>query len=240
MQRILKIFEESNETYGAPRIHAQLRREGFTCSRRTVEELMRKHEITPKRRRKYKATTDSNHKLPTAPNVLDRQFEPESADEVWVSDITYIETAQGWLYLCVFIDLYSRMIVGWQLSTRMTSDLVAGAFEMGVKRRGRSPILAHSDRGSQYASWLFTDLLDDYNTIQSMSRKGNCWDNAVAESFFSALKCELIYRHSFGTRIHASIAVSDYIDNFYNKRRLHSALGFLTPWEKVQKGKKVA
>lgn len=131
--RILEIFEESRQTYGAPRIHQQLRAEGYNCTRRTVAELMKKHEIAPTRRRKFKSTTDSNHKLPVAPNVLGRQFTTEEPDEVWVSDITYIETAQGWLYLCVFIDLYSRMIVGWSMSERMTADLVTNAFDMGVE-----------------------------------------------------------------------------------------------------------
>lgn len=240
LQRILEIFEETRETYGAPRMYERLRQEGFKCTRRTVEELMRKHEITPKRKRKYKSTTDSNHKLPVAPNVLGRDFVVATVDEVWVTDITYIETAQGWLYLCVFIDLCSRMVVGWSMSDRMTADLAVRAFEMGMARQGRAPILCHSDRGSQYASWLFTDLLDEYNTIQSMSRRGNCWDNAPAESFFSSLKSELIHRNSFASRIHASMAVFDYIEIFYNQKRLHSALGFITPWEKVQKGKKVA
>jgi putative transposase len=240
VQRILEIFDESRQTYGAPRMYEQLRREGFDCSYRTVEELMHKHEISPKRKRKYKSTTDSNHALPVAPNVLGRKFASASPDEVWVTDITYIETGQGWLYLCVFIDLYSRMVVGWSMSDRMTADLAVRAFEMGVSRQGRAPIVCHSDRGSQYASWLFTDLLDDYCTIQSMSRRGNCWDNAPAESFFGSLKSELIHRDCFATRIHASMAVFDYIEIFYNKRRLHSALGFITPWEKVQKGKKVA
>jgi transposase InsO family protein len=236
----MEIFEESHQTYGAPRVYEQLRAEGFTCSYRTVEELMQRNEISPKRKRRYKNTTDSNHKLPVAPNVLDRQFETQEPDEAWVSDITYIETAQGWLYLCVFIDLYSRMVVGWSMSERMTADLVTDAFEMGVGRQGRAPILAHSDRGSQYASWLFTDLLKEHGCIQSMSRKGNCWDNAVAESFFGSLKSELIYREMFATRIQASMAVFDYIEIFYNKRRLHSVLGYITPWEKGQKGKQVA
>ncbi len=240
LQRILEIFSESRETYGSPRMYRQLRVEGYTCSLRTVEELMRKHEITPKRKRKHKSTTDSNHKLPIAPNVLNRQFVVEEPDEVWVSDITYIDTAQGWLYLCVFIDLYSRMVVGWSMSDKMTADLVADAFKMGIGKQGRAPILTHSDRGSQYASWLFKDLLDEYDCIQSMSRRGNCWDNAVAESFFGSLKSELIYRESYATRIEASMAVFDYIEIFYNQRRLHSVLGYLTPWEKVQKGRKVA
>lgn len=240
LQRILEIFEESRQAYGAPRVYEQLRSEGYTCSYRTVEELMHEHEITPKRKRKHKSTTDSNHKLPVAPNVLEREFTVEEPDEVWVSDITYIETAQGWLYLCVFIDLCSRMVVGWSMSDRMTADLAVNAFEMGVGNRGRAPIVAHSDRGSQYASWLFTELLDEYESIQSMSRRGDCWDNAVAESFFSSLKSELIHRENYATRIQACMAVFDYIEIFYNKRRLHSALGYLTPWEKVQKGKKVA
>jgi transposase InsO family protein len=240
LQRIIEIFEESRHTYGAPRIYRQLRTEGFTCTRRTVAELMRRHEIAPKRKRKHKSTTDSNHKLPVAPNLLERQFATEVPDEVWVSDITYIETAQGWLYLCVFIDLYSRMVVGWCMSERMTADLVTTAFEMGVENQGRAPIVAHSDRGSQYASWLFKEQLDHYDCLQSMSRRGNCWDNAVAESFFGSLKAELVHRVNFATRIEACTALFDYIEIFYNKRRLHSVLGYLTPWEKVQKGRKVA
>lgn len=240
LQRILEIFEESHQRYGAPRIWEKLRSEGFKCTKRTVAELMHKHEIAPKRKRKFKSTTDSNHKLPVAPNLLERQFTTEELDEVWVSDITYIETAQGWLYLCVFIDLYSRMVVGWSMSERMTADLVTKAFEMGAEHQGRTPIVAHSDRGSQYASWLFTNLLNEVGTIQSMSRRGNCWDNAVAESFFASLKSECIYRTNFTTRIEACTAVFDYIEIFYNKRRLHSALGYLTPWEKVQKDRKVA
>jgi len=240
LERVMGIFVESNETYGAPRIYQQLRKEGFTCSRRTVEELMRRHEIAPKRKRKFVATTDSKHDLPIAPNVLDRQFEVDSPNEVWVSDITYIDTNQGWLYLCVFIDLYSRMVVGWSMSDRMTADLVVSAFEMGVDNQGDAPIVAHSDRGSQYASDLYTKLLGDYGCIQSMSRKGNCWDNAVSESFFGTLKSERIYRDHYETRIHASMAVFEYIEIFYNKLRLHSVLDYLTPWEKGQKGRKVA
>lgn len=236
----MQIFEESRETYGCPRIYEQLRAEGYTCGYNTVERLMRENEIRPKRKRKYKSTTDSKHTLPIAPNVLDREFNVEEPDEAWVSDITYIETAQGWLYLCVFIDLFSRMIVGWSMSTRMTADLAVDAFRMGVQRQGRAPILAHSDRGSQYASAAFRDELERYDCIQSMSRKGNCWDNAVAESFFGTLKSELIYRNEYATRIQASTSIFDYIEIFYNKRRLHSVLGYLTPEKKAQKGGKVA
>lgn len=240
LQRILEIFEDNLEAYGCPRMFEQLRHEGYTCSYNTVEKLMRQNEIRPKQRRKFKSTTDSKHDLPIAPNILNREFTVEEPDKVWVSDITYIETGQGWLYLCVFIDLFSRAIVGWSMSKNMTADIVVSAFEMGVAKQGRAPIMAHSDRGSQYASNDFRNLLLANDTIQSMSRKGNCWDNAVAESFFGKLKSELIYRHSYKTRIEATMSIFEYIEIFYNKRRLHSMLGYITPEEKVQKGKKAA
>jgi putative transposase len=240
LQRILEIFEESRETYGCPRIYERLRSEGYTCSYNRVEKLMRENEIRPKQKRKYKSTTDSKHNLPIAPNVLSREFAVEEPDEVWVSDITYIDTAQGWLYLCVFIDLYSRMVVGWSMSANMTADLAVDAFRMGIGKQGRAPIVAHSDRGSQFASDLFRSELEHHDCIQSMSRKGNCWDNAVAESFFGSLKSELIYRNSYTSRIQATMSVFDYIEIFYNQRRLHSVLGYLTPVEKDLKGRKVA
>lgn len=240
LERILEIFEESRQTYGSPRVYEQLRSEGFKCNHKTVETLMRENEIQPKQKRKFKATTDSKHNLPIAPNVLSREFIVEEADEVWVSDITYVETAQGWLYLCVFIDLYSRAIVGWSMSASMTTEFVLKAFDMGIKRRGRAPIVVHSDRGSQYASDMFRRRIALYDCIQSMSRRGNCWDNAVAESFFGSLKQELIYRNTYTSRIQASMSIFDYIEIFYNKRRLHSVLGFLTPEGKVQQAKKVA
>lgn len=240
LQKILVIFEESGERYGSPRVYEQLRAEGYRCNRKVVEKLMHDNEIRARRRRKHKSTTDSKHNLPIAPNVLGQDFKVEELDEAWVSDITYISTGQGWLYLCVFIDLYSRMVVGWSMSATMTADLVVDAFNMGVGRQGRAPIVAHSDRGSQYASQQFRDLLERYDCIQSMSRKGNCWDNAVSESFFGQLKTEEIYLIHYATRIAATTAVFQYIEIFYNKRRLHSALGYLTPEEKGQKGRKVA
>lgn len=240
LQRIIEIFEASRQTYGCPRIYDQLRAEGYRCGKNTVERLMREHNIRPKTKRKFKATTNSQHDLPIAPNVLERQFVTEEPDEVWVSDITYIPTTQGWLYLCVFIDLYSRMVVGWSMSANMKADIVLDAFRMGVERRGRAPVVAHSDRGSQYASDLFRSELALHDCIQSMSRRGDCWDNAVAESFFATLKTELIFHESFVSRIHASTAVFEHIEIFYNKQRRHSALGYLTPEEKGQKGRKVA
>lgn len=240
LQRIIEIFEGSRHTYGCPRIYAQLRAEGYTCGKNTVEKLMRENQIHPRTKRKFKATTDSKHNLPIAPNVVDREFIAGEPDEVWVSDITYIPTGQGWLFLCVFIDLYSRMVVGWSMAPTMKADLVVDAFRMGLGRTGHAPITVHSDRGSQYASDLFRSELSQHDCIQSMSRRGNCWDNAVAESFFATLKKELIFHQSYESRIHASTAIFDHIEIFYNKQRRHSTLGYLTPEEKVQKGRKVA
>jgi putative transposase len=236
----LEIHVESRQTYGSPRIHAQLKEEGIHCNVKTVEKLMKQHEIAARRKRKYKSTTDSKHDLPIAPNVLNREFAVEEPDEVWVSDITYIDTHEGWLYLAVFIDLFSRTVVGWSMSHEMTSKLVIDAFRMAVGKRGRAPLVAHSDRGSQYASESFRVELDRACSIQSMSRKGNCWDNAVAESFFGALKSEMIYHHDFKTREQAQDSTFNYIEIFYNKRRLHSGLGYITPERQDLKGKKVA
>lgn len=240
LQRIIEIFEESRCTYGCPRIWSQLRMEGWRCGKNTVERLMREHGIRPKTKRKFRVTTDSKHDLPIAPNVLGRQFQVEEQHEVWVSDITYIPTAQGWLYLCVFIDLYSRMVVGWSMASHMQAELVTDAFNMAIDRTDSAPIVVHSDRGTQYASDLFRIELAKHDCIQSMSRRGNCWDNAVAESFFATLKTELIFHENFVSRIHASTAIFEYIEIFYNKRRRHSTLGFMTPEEKGQKGRKVA
>lgn len=239
LNRIIEVFEESGETYGSPRIFRQLKREGFGCSKETVERLMHQHEIKPRRKRRFKSTTDSNHSDRVAPNRLNREFNVGSPNEVWVSDITYIETSQGWLYLCVFIDLYSRMVVGWSMSAYLNADLAVRAFQMGVRRRG-APKMVHSDRGTQYASRQFRKELIIHRCLRSMSRKANCWDNAVSESFFGSLKSELVHRTNFDSREEAQVNVFNYIEIFYNIRRLHSALGYLTPWEKEQKGRKVA
>ena len=217
LQRTLEIFEASRENYGSPRIFKQLRSEGWKVSRKTVEKLMKHNEIQARRRKRYKTTTDSKHQLPIAANLLEQQFTSQEPDEVWVSDITYISTGQGWLYLCVFIDLYTRSVVGWSIAPHMKAELVLDTFRMGVGKRGRAPIVAHSDRGSQYASELFRSELERSGCIQSMSRKGNCWDNAVAESFFGSLKSELIYRENFHSRIKATMAIFEYIEMFYNR-----------------------
>lgn len=201
---------------------------------------MRENEIRSRRKHRFKTTTNSRHDLPIAPNVLDRQFHVETPDEVWVTDITYVPTAEGWLYLAVFIDLCTRKVVGWSMSTEITAQLVLNAFRMGLGKRGQAPIVAHSDRGIQYAAESFRKELEKHWCIQSMSRKGNCWDNAVAESFFGALKSELIYQKSLMTREQAQDSIFDYIEIFYNIQRRHSALGYLTPEEYDLKAKKVA
>jgi putative transposase len=236
----MELFEESRQTYGCPRIYEKLRAEGYHCNYKQVERLMRENEITPRRKRKYKSTTDSRHRMPISPNVLAREFAVKEVDEVWVSDITYVETQEGWLYLAVFIDLFSRMVVGWSMSTNMTAQLVVSAYEMGKGKSGRAPLVVHSDQGSQYASQEFRRMLERDGCIQSMSRKGNCWDNAVSESFFGSLKSEHVYRHTFKTRKEAELMLFDFIEIFYNNQRIHSALGYLTPSQKAEKGRKVA
>lgn len=237
--RIKDVFARSKGRYGYRRVHQQLKREKVRCTRRTVERLMREHRIKPCRKRKYKATTDSKHTLPVAENVVARRFAPIKPNEIWVSDITYVETEEGWLYLTVFIDLYSRMVVGWSMADSLVADAVVSAYQMAAGRRETPPRIIHSDRGIQYASELFRTSIAK-TCKQSMSRKGNCWDNAVAESFFGTLKSELIYHYTFQTRKAAELTIFEYIEIFYNRQRLHSTLGYLTPEEFDLKGKKAA
>jgi len=238
-QRIYQIFIDSRKTYGSRRVHEQLKQDGVSVSRSTVERIMREKHLAPKRTRANKSTTDSKHKMPVSDNVLNRNFQTSKPNEVWVSDITYIDTHEGWLYLTVFLDLYSRKIVGWSMSQYMTADLVATAYQMGIAHRGTAPELVHSDRGSQYASEEFRQLLAGV-CPQSMSRKANCWDNAVSESFWKTLKVELIYREVFRTREAAQLSIFEYIESFYNKRRLHSALGYQSPEQFEVKAQKAA
>jgi len=228
--RIHALFVQFKGRYGAPRLHNELAKEGARVSRKRVARLMRESAIRAKTARKYKATTDSKHALPVAPNLLERHFEVFAPNAVWVSDITYLWTRQGWLYLAVIVDLYSRKVVGWSLRGRMTADLVCEALDAAVLARRPPPgLLFHSDRGSQYASKIFRRRLFRYRMRQSMSRKGNCWDNAVAESFFATLKKELVRNHAFPTREAARSDVFEYIETFYNRRRAHSLLGYETP-----------
>jgi len=227
---VRRIFVDFRGRYGAPRIHDKLAAQGISVSRKRVARLMREAGLKAKSRRKYKATTDSNHSLPIAPNLLKRDFEVDRPNAVWVSDITYIWTRQGWMYLAVILDLYSRKVVGWSLAERMTASLICDAIDAAVRlRRPGEGLVFHSDRGSQYASKVFRRRLWRNRMRQSMSRKGNCWDNAVAESFFATLKKELIRNHAFETRAHARSEVFEYIEVFYNRQRSHSLLGYETP-----------
>lgn len=230
--RIQALFVQFKGRYGAPRIHGELTREGISVSRKRVARLMRESGLRAKSARKYKATTDSNHALPVAPNLLERRFDVDAPNVAWVSDITYLWTRQGWLYLCVIIDLYSRKVVGWSLRERMTADLVCDALDDAVRARHPPPgLVFHSDRGSQYASRAFRRRLWRYRMRQSMSRKGNCWDNAVAESFFATLKTECIHGRRFATRAEAREAIFHFVEIFYNGKRRHSTLGYVSPME---------
>lgn len=226
---IKKIHGESRGNYGSPRILRELRSQGKQVNHKPVENLMKAHAIRAKRAKKFKSTTDSKHKLPIAPNLLDREFKARKPNLVWVTDVTYIPTGEGWMYLATFIDLFSRKIVGWSMSARMTSDLVVDAFRMGVSRQMRAPLMVHSDRGSQYASDHFRVELRTHRCMRSMSKKGDCWDNAVAESFFATLKTELVHQEKYKTREQARLNVFDYIETFYNRKRLHSHLNYLSP-----------
>jgi len=193
---------------------------------------MQKHGIRAKRRKKFKVTTDSKHNLPIAENLLQRQFHVDEPNQAWVSDITYVSTAEGWLYLATFIDLYSRKVLGWSMSARINTDLVLDAFRMALSKRGTKVTpLVHSDRGSQYASDAFRAELEFRGCLQSMSRKGNCWDNAVAESFFGTLKTEMVHHEKFRTRQEAKQKIFEYIEVFYNRQRLHSTLNYVSPEE---------
>ena len=220
------------KVYGSPRVHKELVARGKLCSENTVARLMRAHGLAARTRRKYKVTTDSAHALPLAENVLNREFEQDLPDRVWLADITYIWTLEGWLYLAAVLDSYSRKIVGWSMSDRMPASLVSDALGMALGRRRpgqAASLLHHSDRGSQYASLMFQDLLREHNITCSMSRKGNCWDNAMMESFFATLKKERIYLETYATREAARQSVFEYIELFYNTHRRHSALGYLSP-----------
>lgn len=233
-EAITKVYASSRGTYGSPRVHAELREQGEVVSRKRVARLMRDQGLVARRKRRFRpATTDSNHQQPVAENLLNRSFERTSPNQAWVGDITYIPTGEGWLYLAALIDLFSRRVVGWAMSDHIDRQLTLDALEMAVVNRRKvvKDVLHHSDRGSQYASADYRRALADAGLIASMSRKGNCWDNAVAESFFSTLKWELNHRRPFETRSDARRAIFEYIEVFYNRRRRHSSLGYLSPMQ---------
>ena len=224
-----QIAKASDDTYGSRRMKEALGALGYVVSRDKARKRMREAGVEVRFKKRFRITTNSHHQLPLFENVLDRQFEVAKPDQVYVSDITYIWTQEGWLYLAVVIDLFSRRIVGWSIRSRMTARLVCDALTMAIWQRRSAPgLIHHSDRGSQYASHLFRKLLADYHIIGSMSRKGNCWDNSVAESFFGSLKQERVQWRHYQTRHEAQQDVLQYI-LFYNSQRLHSYLDYKSP-----------
>lgn len=227
---IRAIHAQFKGAYGSPRMVEELRSRGMAASKARVERLMRENGIRARHKRRYKATTDSRHALPVADNLLNRRFNPAAPNQVWTSDLTYLWTDEGWLYLAVVIDLFNREVIGWSIKPRMTADLVTDALRMAwFRRRPANGVLHHSDRGSQYASHAFQRELAGYGMTCSMSRKGNCWDNAPTESFFNSLKNERVYATRYATRDEARADVFDYIEPFYNRRRRHSTLGYKSP-----------
>ncbi len=227
---IRRIFDENRQVYGAPRIHRVLIEEGYYCSLNRVARLMQKANIVPKMIRKFRVTTDSRRSIKPSSNLLNRQFSPVQMNRVWASDVTYIPTREGWLYLAVVLDLYSRKVIGWSMSDRLTSCLAQQALVNALDQRHVDDgVLHHSDQGKEYYAHEFQKLLESNKMICSMSRKGDCYDNAVVESFFHSLKTELVYQCDYHSREEARISLFDYIELFYNRKRKHSYLGYLSP-----------
>ncbi len=230
IEKIKTSHANSRQSYGARRIQDDLQADGEMVSRTRVSRLMKQADVQSTHRKKFKLTTNSKHELAIAPNLLNRNFEPDAPDQAYVADITYIWTSEGWLYLAVVIDLFSRLVVGWSLAPRMQASLVINAMTMAIgSRRPGVGLIHHSDRGSQYASLEFQSLLADRGFLSSMSRAGDCWDNAVAESFFKTLKSELIYLHRYETRSAAKQAIFEYIAVYYNRQRKHSRNNYQSP-----------
>src|SRR5947209_3013631 len=230
---IRAVHAEFKARYGSPRVQRELAARGHDCCENTVAKLMRDHDIPAKTARKFRCTTtDSDHDLPVADHLLNRQFDPARPNEAWVADITYIPTREGWLYLAAVEDLYSRRVVGWSMADHMESRLVVDALALAVERRlPGEDLLAHSDRGSQYASDHYQLLLGKHGITCSMSRRADCWDNAPMESFFASLKKELVHGADFATRAEARAALVEYIEVFYNTQRRHSSRGYVSPAE---------
>ena len=229
---VAAIHAESRGRYGSPRVHAELRERGQRTARKRVARLMRAAGLCARERRRFRSTTDSKHGMATKDNLLARRFAAPAPNSGWVTDITYLWTLEGWLYLAVILDLFSRRVVGWAMSERLERGVALDALQMALTDRQPSQgLLHHSDRGSQYASHEYQQLLAEHGVLSSMSRKGNCWDNAVAESFFASFKVELVYQSHWRTRSQARSEVFEYIELFYNRQRRHSALGYLCPHE---------
>lgn len=229
-QKISQAFTQGKQRDGARRIQVELAESGDKVDLKTIFNSMKRQGLKAKAARKFKTTTDSNHQLPVAPNLLEQDFSSDAPNQKWVGDITYLLTNEGWLYLAVIIDLYSRAVIGWSMNERMTAELTCDALKMALFRRGfPEGVIVHSDRGSQYCSMAYRDLIAKHQLTQSMSRKGNCWDNAVAESFFHTLKVELLKDEPLTDRATLKQQVFEYIEVDYNKTRRHSAIGYLSP-----------
>jgi len=236
-ERIEDAYDKNRRVYGSPRIHAELKEQGVHCGRKRVARLMRERGINAKSKRRKMKTTDSQHDNPVAPNVLAREFSADAPNTKWVSDITGIETLEGWLYLAAIVDIYSRFVVGWAMGKERDEQLITNAALMALaRRRPGAGLLHHSDRGSQYTSQGYQDLLKQHEIEISMSRKGDCYDNALMESFFGTFKEECVERHTFKTRSEARQVTFEYLEVFYNRQRKHSSLGYVSPanYEKMK------
>jgi putative transposase len=232
VEKIRESHKMSRSTYGSPRVTKELRANGILCGKNRIARLMRLHGIAAKMKRRFKITTHSRHNLPVAENLVNRQFAVDRPNKIWLSDITYIQTQEGWLYLSAVLDLFNRQIIGWSMNDRLTQDLVLNALEQALGRRKPEPdAIFHSDRGCQYAGYAFRDVLKDHDLVQSMSGTGNCYDNAVMESFFHTLKTEVVYFERYRTRAEARQSIFEYIEVFYNRVRRHSSLGYVSPLE---------
>lgn len=230
-EAVKRVFQQNKGRYGSPRVTKQLHAQGIRCGKNRVARLMKADGLQATAKRKFKVTTDSRHSYPVAPNLLSRDFTAARPNQVWVTDITYIPTLEGWLYLAAVMDLYSRQIVGWAMDRTLTRELVIRALKQAIGRRNPPQgLIHHSDRGCQYASHEYQRLLKEHGFLPSMSRKGDCYDNACMESFFHTLKTELIYHQRYRTRSQAKLSIFEYIEAFYNRVRLHSTLGYVSPY----------
>lgn len=230
--KIKEVFEKSYETYGSPKITRKLKERNIRTSKNRVARLMRENNLKSIVKQKFKATTNSNHNLPVAENILKQNFKTSKPNEVWTSDITYIWTQEGWLYLAIVLDIFTRQIVGWKVGRTLSKELVVEAISKAIKaKRPLGSLIFHSDQGVQYASLKVRQLLKQNNFTQSMSNRGNCYDNAITETFFRSLKTEFVFHYNFKTRIEAELVLFKYIELFYNRERIHSSLNYLTPMQ---------
>ena len=228
--KIKRSYDSSRQTYGSPRVTVDLRESGESCNQKRIARLMRLNGLMAKTKRRFRITTNSRHNQPAAPNLVNQEFVAEGPDRLWTSDITYLWTKAGWLYLSVVLDVYNRQIVGWAMSERLNRQLVIASLEQALNRRSPTEnMIFHSDQGSQYTSDQFRTLLNNNGLLASNSGKGNCYDNAITETFFHTLKTELVYFENYQTREEAKLSVFEYIEVFYNRKRRHSALGYKSP-----------